>query len=581
MPTRSQSKNFAVVIMAAGQGKRMNSNLPKVLHLLNGKPMIEWVVRSAKAAGAAKIVVVLGHGREQVIKALPPGVEYVIQEKQLGTGHAVKCAETVLRDWKGAIVVLSGDAPLLRPVTIRQLVNKQSESTAAVVVLTAKVNGNHAYGRILRDETDRVTGIVEHKDATPEQRAIDEINSGAYVFESGKLFPALAELRNINTQEEYYLTDVLANFVKNNQLVMAVRAISAAECLGINTAAELMAAEAVLCERMALNVIEPMSEDSGLMLATELSHNLRIFTGNANIKLAEDICACLGIPMGDAEVSRFPDGETKVQIREDVRGRDVFIVQPTSPPVNDHLLELLILIDAAKRASAQRITAVIPYFGYARQDRKDQGRVPITAKLVANLITQAGADRVMCVELHAEQIQGFFDLPVDHLYATPVQLKHMRELNLPDLTILSPDLGRTKMAEKFARRLNVGLAFIEKKRVGDSEVIKGHVVGDLKNRNALIMDDMISTAGSVAQAVHTALEYGAKSVIVMATHPIFCGRAFERLNGLPITELTVCDTIELKKRPENVNLKVLSVATLLGEAIKRIHKNESVSKLFV
>ncbi|HYF51785.1 MAG TPA: ribose-phosphate pyrophosphokinase, partial [Planctomycetota bacterium] len=266
--------------------------------------------------------------------------------------------------------------------------------------------------------------------------------------------------------------------------------------------------------------------------------------------------------------------------REDVRGRDVFIIQPTSPPVNDHLIELLVLIDACKRASAQRVTAVIPYFGYARQDRKDQGRVPITAKLVANLIMHAGADRVMCVELHAEQIQGFFDLPVDHLYATPVQIAHMRELGLDNLTILSPDLGRTKVTEKFARRLNASLAVIDKRRVGDSEVVKGHVVGEIKGRNALIVDDMISTAGSVTQAVQTALEYGAKSVIVMATHPVFCGRAFERLNGLPVTELAVCDTIELKKRPENVNLKVLSIAPLLGEAIKRTHCNESVSVLF-
>jgi ribose-phosphate pyrophosphokinase len=242
---------------------------------------------------------------------------------------------------------------------------------------------------------------------------------------------------------------------------------------------------------------------------------------------------------------------------------------------------LLVMVDAARRSSARRITAVIPYYGYARQDRKAEGRVPITAKLVANLITTAGADRVMCVDLHAEQIQGFFDLPVDHLSAAPVQIKHIHDLNLRALTILSPDLGRAKVSEKFARRLNASLAVIEKRRVGDNDVVKGHVVGEIKGRDALIVDDMISTGGSIQQAVQTALEYGARDVLVAATHPVFSGRAFEKLSGLPVRELAVCDTIEVKKRPENVNLKVLSVAPLLAEAIKRTHRNESVSKLFV
>jgi ribose-phosphate pyrophosphokinase len=579
MQMRGQNKEFAAIILAAGHGKRMNSPLPKVLHALNGKPLLDWVLRNAKAAGAAKIVVVVGHGREQVIKTLPPGVEYVVQEKQLGTGHAAKCAEQVLHDWKGPIAVLSGDVPLLRTETIRELVQKQSEAKAAVALLTAKCTGDHAYGRILRDGSDRVCGIIEHKDATPEQRKVAEINSGTYVFAGQQLFPALAELRNNNAQGEYYLTDTVSHFVKNNQTVAAVLASSITEVLGINTPADLAAAETALRERAASEMM-PIPAVAP-QVVTELCQQLRVFSGNSNPKLAAEICGYLGIPLGDAEVGRFPDGETKVQIREDVRGRDVYIIQSTSPPVNDHLIELLVLIDAARRASAQRVTAVIPYFGYARQDRKDQGRVPITAKLVANLIAQAGADRVMCVELHAEQIQGFFDLPVDHLYATPVQLKHIRELNPSDLTILSPDIGRTKMSGKFASKLNASLAVIEKRRMSDGDVVKGHVVGEIKGRTALIVDDMISTAGSVTQAVQTALEYGAKSVLVMATHPVFCGRAFERLNGLPVTELSVCDTIELKKRPENINLRILSVAPLLGEAIKRTHRNESVSNLFV
>jgi ribose-phosphate pyrophosphokinase len=575
------NRGFAVIIMAAGQGKRMNSDLPKVLHPLNGKPLIDWVIQSARAAGAAKIVAIVGHGREQLIKALPAGVEHAVQDKQLGTGHAAKCAEVHLKDWKGPIAVLSGDVPLLRASTIRKLIEKQSETNAAAVVLTGKVSGEHAYGRIIRDGSGVVKGIVEHKDASAEQKKIDEINSGTYAFGPGKLFPALAQLRNDNAQGEFYLTDTIAHFVAKGQPVYAVRTPSTSEFLGINTPQELAAADIALKERLRNQDESGDDEAGGVDTTIALSQNMRIFTGNANPKLAEAICAYLGIPLGESEVSHFPDGETKVRILEDIRGKDIFIVQPTSPPVNDHLMELLVLIDAAKRASAQRVTAVIPYFGYARQDRKHEGRVPITAKLVANILTTAGADRVMCVDLHAEQIQGFFDLPVDHLMAVPVQMKYMRELNLPDLTILSPDLGRTKMTEKFARRLNASLAVIDKRRVGDSEVVKGHVVGEIKGRNALIVDDMITTAGSITQAVTTALEYGARSIIVMATHPVFSGRAFERLNGLPINELVVCDTIELKKRPENIKLRVLSVAPLLGEAIKRTHKNESVSKLFV
>jgi len=311
-----------------------------------------------------------------------------------------------------------------------------------------------------------------------------------------------------------------------------------------------------------------------------LQNNLKIFCGNAHPKLAQAACQHLGVALAQAEVDRFPDGETKVRIIEDVRGRDVFIVQPTSPPVNDHLFELLVLIDAVKRASAQRVTAVIPYYGYARQDRKHEGRVPITAKLVANLIESAGADRVVTMDLHATQIQGFFDIPVDHLYAWPVLVNHVKEMNLTNLTVLSPDTGRFKLAESFAKRLGGQIAVIDKRRTGDSEVEKGHVVGDVKGRNVLVVDDMISTAGTVSQAVHTAKESGALSINVMCTHPVFCGRAFERLNGLPVQEMAVCDTIPIKKRPENINIVVLSVAKLLADAILRTHKNESISELF-
>jgi ribose-phosphate pyrophosphokinase len=572
----SPRQAFAAIVMAAGQGKRMNSPLPKVLHCVGGRPLIEWVIQSARAAGAARVVVIVGHGREQVIEALPENVEYAVQDKQLGTGHAARCAEPLLKDWTGPIVVLSGDVPLLASSTIRDLVQTQSETGSAAAVLTAKVLGEHAYGRIVRDAQGGFTGIVEHKDATPEQRAIDEINSGTYAFGPGKLFPALAQLKNDNKQQEFYLTDTIAKFVESGQPVQAMRARVTSEVMGVNTPQDLLAAEEALKERLATGAMDV----TDAIVMTDLSRNLRVFTGNSNPKLAEEICQYLGLSLGKADVSHFPDGETKVRIQEDIRGRDVFIVQPTCPPVNDHLMELLVLIDACKRASANRVTAVIPYFGYARQDRKHEGRVPITAKLVANLITTAGADRVMCIDLHAEQIQGFFDLPVDHLIAMPVQLKHIRELGLPKLTVLSPDLGRTKMTEKFARRLNADLAVIEKRRMGDNEVVKGHVVGDIRGRDVLIVDDMITTAGSITQAVHTALEYGAKSIYVAVTHPVFSGRAFERLNGLPVKELAVCNTIDVKKKPENINIVTLSVAPLIGEAIKRTHQNESVSKLF-
>jgi ribose-phosphate pyrophosphokinase len=569
-------RSAAAVILAAGQGKRMNSDLPKVLHPVCGKPMIEWVIQAARAAGFNKIVVVVGHGREQVVKALPAGVEHCVQDKQMGTGHAVRCAEAQLRDWKGPIAVLSGDVPMLRADSLKGLLAKQTESGAAAAILTAKVGGDNAYGKILRDESGWVKAIVEHKDATPEQKKIDEINSGTYVFGPGKLFPALAELKSTNAQGEFYLTDTIAWLVQKKQNVAAVQAKNPQEILGVNTNEELGRIDALMSARQTLSGQFVVRDAE---LANELSRNVRIFTGNANPKLAKDICACLGIPLGKAEVGHFPDGESRVQIQEDVRGRDVFIIQSTCSPVNDHLIELLVLIDAVKRASANRITAVIPYYGYARQDRKHDGRVPITAKLVANLLTTAGANRVICVDLHAEQIQGFFDLPLDHMYAMPVQINYIRKLEIPDLTILSPDLGRTKLTEKFAVRLNARLAVIEKRRIGDSEVVKGHVVGEISGRNALIVDDMISTAGSVTVAVQTALEYGAKSVIVMATHPVFCGRAYERLSALPIRELIVTDTIEVKKKPENITLNVLSVAPLLADAIMRIHMNKSISIL--
>ncbi|HZV00550.1 MAG TPA: ribose-phosphate pyrophosphokinase [Planctomycetota bacterium] len=305
---------------------------------------------------------------------------------------------------------------------------------------------------------------------------------------------------------------------------------------------------------------------------------LLVFSGNSNKSLAERICAYLGIPMGEAKVGRFPDGETEVKIQSDVRGADVFVVQSTCAPVNDHLMELLIMIDALKRASAARITAVVPYFGYARQDRKDEGRVPISAKLVANLIQASGVNRVLTIDLHAAQIQGFFDIPLDHLYAMRVFAKYVKKLELPDLVVASPDVGGMKTAWAYAKRFGARLAVVEKRRTSAENVEVGFVIGEVEGKNVILVDDLIATGGTIAKAAKLLREKGAKEVFIMATHPVFCGRAIEKLREAPVKEIIVTDTIPVTAQIERLN--VLSVAELLGEAVHRIHTNKSVSLLF-
>ncbi|MDF1667239.1 MAG: ribose-phosphate pyrophosphokinase [Planctomycetota bacterium] len=305
---------------------------------------------------------------------------------------------------------------------------------------------------------------------------------------------------------------------------------------------------------------------------------LVIFSGNSNRTLAKRICKYLGVPLGKADIQKFPDGEVSAKIEADVRGADVFIIQPTCTPVNDHLMELLILVDALKRASSARITAVIPYFGYARQDRKDEGRVPITAKLVANLIETAGVDRVVTLDLHAAQIQGFFDIPVDHLYGSRVIARYLKRLDLSDLVVTSPDVGGLKMAWAYAKLLDARLAVVEKRRISPDSVEVGFVIGDVSGRNVVIVDDLISTGGTVSQAAHLLKEKGAERVIIAATHAVFCGPAIERLTAAPVEEIIVTDTIPVTANLPN--LQVLSVADFLGEAMHRIHMNKSVSKLF-
>ncbi|MBX9655956.1 ribose-phosphate pyrophosphokinase [bacterium] len=312
------------------------------------------------------------------------------------------------------------------------------------------------------------------------------------------------------------------------------------------------------------------------------STELRVFSGTANQPLAEKIASHLGLMIGKISLTRFPDGEIAVKIEEDVRGRDIFIVQPTCPPVNENLMELLTMLDAFRRASAQRITAVVPYYGYARQDRKDEGRVPITAKLVANLISKAGADRVLSMDLHAAQIQGFFDVPVDHLYSVPVIQAHFSHYVDPkDLVIVSPDVGRIKLAQKFVNRLGGDLVIIDKRRKSSVETVQENVIGaSVEGKTAILVDDMISTGGSIAGAARTLKRFGATKILVGATHGIFCGRAVEILSDAPIDEIVVTDTIPVDEARRKLGVVTKTVAHVLAEAIRRIHNSESVSYLF-
>ncbi len=313
-----------------------------------------------------------------------------------------------------------------------------------------------------------------------------------------------------------------------------------------------------------------------------MNRQLKIFSGRSNEALTARICEYLKLPLGKVRFSTFPDSEFHCKI-EDVRGRDVFIVQPTCPPVNDSLMELLIMIDTCLRASADRITAVIPYYGYARQDRKDEGRVPITAKLVANMIVRAGADRVLAMDLHAAQIQGFFDVPVDHLYAGSVLNEHFTSMNIPadDLVIVSPDEGSIKRAVGHAKRLGGELAIIDKRRLSAEKVVQENIIGSsLEGKVVLMFDDMISTAGSICGAAELVKKKGAKEIHVAATHGVFAGKAIERLEAAPIDSVVVTDSVPVSPDKRLSKMKILSVAPMLGMAIKRIHQHESISEIF-
>ncbi len=308
---------------------------------------------------------------------------------------------------------------------------------------------------------------------------------------------------------------------------------------------------------------------------------IKLFSGNSNRVLAQEMADSMGLPLGEARVAAFPDGEVLVEIEENVRGADAFIIQSTCPPVNDNLMELLLMADALQRASARRITAVMPYYGYARQDRKVKPRVPISAKLTANLIRTAGVDRILAMDLHAWQIQGFFDIPVDHLFAAPVLIEYFAEKNDGDVVIVSPDAGGVERARAFAKRLGASIAIIDKRRDDDCEAQVMHVVGDVKGKVAIIVDDMIDRASTLAEAMRGLRNQGARAVYYSATHAVFSSPAIERVCSAGLQEVVVTNTIPLRMEAPPQCITVLSVAKMLGEAVARIHAEESVSSLFV
>ena len=313
-----------------------------------------------------------------------------------------------------------------------------------------------------------------------------------------------------------------------------------------------------------------------------MRRELRIFTGTAHPALGEAIASYLGVPVGRAHLARFSDGEVWFQIHDNVRGADVFVVQPTCSPVNENLVELLLMLDAFKRASAARLTAVLPYYGYGRQDRKDKPRVPISAKLVADLLSTAGTDRVLTVDLHAAQIQGFFDVPVDHLFAAPVIIEHVQQLNLPDLTVISPDAGGVERARAYAKRLDAALAIVDKRRDQPNVAEVHHVIGEVEGRTALIVDDIVDTAGTLTKVAEAIKAAGAREVLASCTHPVLSGHAIERIEKSPLSKLIVTDSLPLSAEKRACGKIVeLSIAELLARAIKNIHEETSVTSLFV
>lgn len=312
---------------------------------------------------------------------------------------------------------------------------------------------------------------------------------------------------------------------------------------------------------------------------TERERRLMLVAGTAHPALAQAISDEIGVPLANAHVGRFPDGEVDIKLHDDIRGSDVFVLQPTCPPVNDNWIELLLLIDTLRRASAERITAVMPYYGYARKDRKDEGRVPISAKVVANTLVASGASRVVTMDMHAAQIQGFYDIPVDHLYAKPALIGAVRDLGIEDPVVVTPDVGGTKMARAYAKEFGADLAIVDKRRISGSEIAVEHVIGEVEDRNVIIVDDMIATGGSIAEAARIVREKGAEQIVLAVTHAVLAGQAVEKLDACPADKILITDTIPPKERLPH-QAQIVSIAGLFANAIQNIHDCESVSSLF-
>jgi bifunctional UDP-N-acetylglucosamine pyrophosphorylase/glucosamine-1-phosphate N-acetyltransferase len=802
----SESRPAAVIILAAGEGKRMRSRTPKVLHALCGRTLLGHVMAAARELDPGRLVLVVGHGRDQVTKAVTAEEQQarvVVQEPQLGTGHAVRMVTEAVGVIDGTVVVTCGDMPLLRAETLAQLVRTHHDGRNAVTVLTARGDAK-GYGRIVRDETGAFTRIVEEKDATDAEKRIDEYNSGCYAFDGLLLADAIKRVTTDNAQQEEYLTDVIQILRGDGHPVGTVQAEDNTEVLGINDRVQLATARRVLNERVldrhmrgGVTVVDPAStwidvtvtigQDTEIRQDTQLTgdteiregaivgpacdlrdtivgegaevihvvargaaiganatvgpyaylrpgtqigqsahigchvelknstvgtgakiphltyvgdatvgeranigagtifanydgakkhhttvgedafvgsntvliaplnvgpgayiaagsaitedvppgdlgvargrqHNsdgwvgrhrpgtrsaqtaatvrsekekgelyqvsgmtapnqkkMMLFGGRAYPDLATEVADCMGVEVAPARLYDFANGEIMVRFLESVRGCDAFVLQSHTAPINESIMEQLIMVDALKRASAKRITVVMPFFGYARQDKKSRGREPISARLIADLFATAGADRLMAVDLHTAQIQGFFDGPVDHLFALPILAGYLEtKLNVQNVTVVAPDAGRVRVCERWTDRLGTPLAIIHKRRDPDvaNQVKVFEVVGEVKGRTCILVDDMIDTGGTITKAADALFEQGAERVIVAATHGVLSGQALDTLKNSRISEVVITNTLPVPEEKRFDKLSVLSIAPLIARAINEVFSDGSVTSLF-
>ena len=784
----SESRPAAVIILAAGEGKRMKSRTPKVLHALCGRTMLGHAVAASAELDPRQLVVVTGHGREQVTPAVAgyaPEAKLVVQEPQNGTGHAVRMVTEAVGAFTGTVVVTYGDMPLLRAETLASLVEAHHEAGNAVTVLTARGDAR-GYGRIVRDETGAFTRIVEEKDASADEKKIDECNSGCYAFDGALLTDAIKRITSDNAQAEEYLTDTIGILRGDGHPVGTYVAADNTEVQGVNDRVQLSAARRILNDRIlethmrnGVTVVDPastwvdvtvtigqdteigpqtqiegatvigegaqithavikdsevgpgatvgpyaylrpgvklgqnahigchvelkkstvgdgakvphltyvgdatigaranigagtifanydgvakhptevgddafvgsnsvlvapvtvghgayaaagsaVSEDipsgalgvargrqrnsdgwverkrpgtrsaetaakirsdnkgelfqvSGMTAASQ--KKMMLIGGRAYPELATEVAECMGIETAPVRLYDFASGEIMVRFLESVRGCDAFVLQSHTAPINQWIMEQLIMVDALKRASAKRITVVSPFFGYARQDKKSRGREPISARLVADLFATAGADRLMAVDLHTSQIQGFFDGPVDHLFALPILAGYLEnKLDLGNVTVVAPDAGRVRVCERWTDRLGTPLAIIHKRR--DPEVANQvkvfEVVGEVKGRTCILVDDMIDTGGTIAKAADALFEQGAEKVIVAATHGVLSGKAVDTLKNSRISEVVITNTLPVADEQRFDKLTVLSIAPLLARAIHEVFHDGSVTSLF-